>query len=272
MIWHFQTVPHDVWDYDGAYECILVDLLVNGRPRKLLVQPGKSGYMFVLDRSNGAFVSGWKFVDTLTWSSGLDRNGVPQGRREPALDTPTNICPNHYGARSFNQATFNPRTGLIYNIGIEWCGEFTSRDQEMVAGRGWMAGSDKLLPPPSGQILSHLDAFEPISGTRVWRHQTKFPGMAALMSTAGDLVFTGDPEGNFYALDARTGQQLWSFPTGSGHRGGAVTYAVNGTQYVATPSGWGSSVGIGTANLFPELQSWQPGATVFAFKLPANTN
>jgi len=268
IAWHFQTVPHDVWDYDSPYECILIDLTVGGRPRKLLIQPNKSGYMIVLDRSNGEFVAGWKYVENLTWSSGLDSRGVPQNRREPVVGKSTVICPNLYGARSFNQATFSPKTGLLYNIGIEWCGEFTARAQERVPGRAWLGGTSRIVPPPSGKVTSHLDAFEPLTGRRVWRYDTKHPLAAALVSTGGDLVFAGDPEGNFFALNAATGQKLWNFPTGSGHRGGPISYAVNGKQYVATPSGWGSSFAGQLAGLFPELEAVQRGATVFAFTLP----
>jgi alcohol dehydrogenase (cytochrome c) len=268
MAWYHQTVPHDVWDYDAAYECILVDLPVNGRPRKLLIHPSKSGYTFVLDRVTGEFVSGWKYVDTLTWSTHLDSKGVPQGRKEPVLNTPTNICPNWFGGRSFNQASYNPKTGLLYNIGIEWCGEYTGQEQEMVPGRTWLGGSIKVVPPPAGKVLTHVDAFEPVTGNRVWRHDARYPLLAALVSTAGDLVFTGDPEGNFFALDAATGEKLWSFPTGSGHRGGPISYAVNGRQYIATPSGWGSIVSNQLAALFPEMRTFQPGSTVFAFALP----
>jgi alcohol dehydrogenase (cytochrome c) len=268
IAWHYQTVPHDVWDYDAAYECILVDLPVNGRPRKLLVHPSKSGYTFVLDRTTGEFVAGWKYVDTLTWSTHLDGKGVPQNRKEPVPDTPTLICPNWFGGRSFNQATFSPKTGLLYNIGIEWCGEFIGQEQEMVPGRTWLGGSIKIVPPPSGKVVTHIDAFDPVTGRRVWRKEEKYPLLAALVSTGGDLVFTGDPEGNFFALDARTGEKLWSFATGSGHRGGPISYAVNGLQYIATPSGWGSIVGFGLGALFPEIRDFQAGSAVFAFALP----
>jgi alcohol dehydrogenase (cytochrome c) len=268
VAWHFQVVPHDVWDYDAAYECILVDLPVNGRPRKLLIHPSKSGYAFVLDRATGEFVAGWKYIDTLTWSSGLDSKGVPQERREPVPDLATLICPNWFGGRSFNQASFNPKTGLLYNIGVEWCGEFLAKDQAMVPGKSWTGGSIKIVPPPSGKATSHIDAFEPISGKRIWRYESKYPLLAALVSTGGELVFAGDPEGNFFALNARTGQRLWTFPTGSGHRGGPISYAVRGKQYVATPSGWGSFAAFSISALFPETKDFQAGSTLFAFALP----
>lgn len=266
--WYFQTIPHDVWDFDTAYENILVDLPLDGVPRRLLIHPDKNGYVYVLDRTDGEYISGWKYVDTLTWSSHLDEAGVPQGRLEPKLDFSTIICPNLFGSRGWNQATFSPSSGLLYNNGIEWCGEFIAREEQVEQGDRWLGGSSKLLPLPSGDVLSHLDAFDPLSGERVWRRDTKHPLLAALLSTAGGLVFTGDPEGNFFALDDRTGETLWSFPTGSGHRGGPISYSVDGKQYIATPSGWGSSLGAMLGLFFPELQGGRQGATVFAFMLP----
>ena len=268
LVWHFQVTPHDVWDHDSVYEAILVDMPVAGEPRKLLIHPDKNGFVYVLDRTNGEYITAWQYVDTLTWTSGLDAAGVPQGRLEPKLDYPTIICPNYFGSRSWNQATFSPATGLLYNIGIEWCGEFIAREQEVEQGEGWLGGAIKLLPSPSGEVLSHLDAFDPLTGERVWRRDTKHPLLAALLSTGGGLVFTGDPEGHFYALNSRTGEELWSFQTGSGHRGGPISYAVDGRQYIATPSGWGSTLGARLGQFFPELLGARQGATVFAFALP----
>jgi alcohol dehydrogenase (cytochrome c) len=85
-----------------------------------------------------------------------------------------------------------------------------------------------MVPPPSGKVGSHIDAFEPVTGKRVWRVDTKHPIQAAMLSTTENLLFTGDPEGNFFALNARTGERLWSFGTGSGHRGGPISHSVGG--------------------------------------------
>jgi alcohol dehydrogenase (cytochrome c) len=270
LVWHRQTVPHDVWDYDSVYEQILVDLPVNGRPRKLMLHPDKSGFIHVLDRTNGAFVSAFKYVDNMNWTTGLDKNGIPQNRHEPEADKTTLICPGAMGGRSFNQATFSPKTGFLYNVGIEWCGDVKAHKQEMVIGKSWLAGDVKhRLPGDSdNKLLSHIDAYEPISGRRVWRVETKHPILGALLSTGGDLVFAGDPEGRFWAYDAKTGQKLWSFQTGSGHNGGPISYAVNGRQYIATPSGFGSYVAGTLALFFPELQGSRQGSTIYAFTLP----
>jgi len=89
-----------------------------------------------------------------------------------------------------------------------------------------------------------------------------------VLATAGDLVFTGDPEGFFFALDARSGAKLWSFQTGSGNRGSSVTYIVNGRQYVATPTGWGSLVSNGLTVLWPEAEQFRGGSMLMVFALP----
>jgi alcohol dehydrogenase (cytochrome c) len=96
----------------------------------------------------------------------------------------------------------------------------------------------------------------------------KYLLLASILVTAGDLVFTGDPEGNFFALDARTGARLWTYQTGAGHRGSAVSYSVNGRQYIATPTGWQQSVTGGFASrVFPE-QTFRMGSTLVVFALP----
>jgi len=96
----------------------------------------------------------------------------------------------------------------------------------------------------------------------------KYVLLASMLATAGDLLFTGDPEGFFFALDARTGNKLWSFQTGSGNRGSSISYSVNGRQYIATPTGWGSLVGNGVGNLWPEAASFRTGSTLMVFALP----
>ena len=150
LVWHFQTIPHEVWDYDAAYEQILVDLPVNGRLRKLLLHPNKNGFVYVLDRTNGEFISAFKYVDTITWTTGLNAKAIPQNRFEPKVNERTIFCPSAFGGRSFNQATFNAKTGLLYNVGIEWCSEVTPRKQEMVPGKSWVGGRQKPVAPPSG--------------------------------------------------------------------------------------------------------------------------
>ena len=266
VVWYFQEVPHDLWDYDSAYEAILIDTVLDGRERKLLIHPNKGGYMYVVDRTNGEFLTAWAFSDSINWTTGLDEKGVPQNRHEPVLNTETLICPNAAGARSWNQASYHPNTGLLYNVGIEWCSMVIARKQDPKMGELFLGGEfGRFLPPPGQEISSRLVAHDPITGERKWVRPSKYPLMASILSTGGNLVFYGDPEGKFYALDAETGDELFRFNTGAGHRGSPIAYAVAGKQYIATPSGWGSLVSDWYPALWPEAAGFTAGATLFAF-------
>jgi alcohol dehydrogenase (cytochrome c) len=267
--WHFQQVPHDVWDWDSAYECVLLDLPVKGTTRKLLLNVNKGGYMFVIDRTTGEFVSAWPVVDNINWIKGVDEKGHLIGRNEPKVGETSIVCPSIGGGRSWNQGAFSPNTGLYYTTGIEWCQDVTAQKEDPKEGKEYFGGVFKLRPEVlKGKPGSHLDAYEPISGKKIWTYPSKYPLLASVLSTSGDLIFSGDPEGNFFALDAKTGARLWSFQTGSGHRGSAITYSVGGKQYIATPSGWGSAVAGLMAQLWPEAETFRGGSSLFVFALP----
>ena len=267
--WHYQEIPNDLWDFDSAYECVLMDRIVHGRMRKVLVHMNKSGLTFVLDRATGEFLGVFSTPEVQTWISGVTEDGKLVGRREPALGKMENFCPSPAGAKSWNQVAYSPRTGFIYTPTIEICVDITANRQEPQEGRFYANGSWGLKLPPNRSTYSHVDAWDPVTGRRAWTYPYKYVLLASMLATAGDLVFTGDPEGNFFALDARTGTKLWSFQTGAGHRGSAISYSVNGRQYIATPTGWqGSITGSMTAALFPEGPSWRVGSTLIVFALP----
>jgi alcohol dehydrogenase (cytochrome c) len=266
--WYHQEVPKDVWDFDSAYECVLIDREVRGRMRKLLVHINKGGYAFVLDRVTGEYVNGFPIVDNHTWTTGLTEDGKFVGRVEPVEGKPTLICPSALGGKSWNEVAFSPRTGFLYTPTSELCSQETVVPQEAHEGRNFSAGSWPFVAPPDGAAHGHLDAYDPVSGKRQWSYPYKYLLLASILATGGDLVFTGDPEGFFFALDARSGTKLWSFQTGSGHRGSSVTYTVNGRQYIATPSGWGSLASSALPDLFPEADAFRGGSTLMVFALP----
>ena len=132
----------------------------------------------------------------------------------------------------------------------------------------FFGGVFKLKEVPGVDHHGHLDAYDPLTGKKHWSYRSPYPFLASQLATAGDLVFSGDAEGLFFALDAMTGRKLWSFQTGSGHSGGPISYAVDGTQYIATPSGFGSHAALQLGNAFPELYRARSGATIYAFALP----
>ncbi len=269
LVWHYQEIPHDVWDFDSAYEIVLLDdVEVKGKKRKILVNPSKSGYVFVIDRTDGEFLSAWPLVESSNWIKGIDANGKLLGRNEPPVGKPTLICPAIGGGRSWNHGAFSPQTGWFYSTGLEWCETVTVKEEEPREGMAFFGGEFEMRDPPGGKAYSHLSAYDPVSGKRQWEYKHKYPLLASQLATAGGLVFTGDATGRFFALDAKTGKELWSFRTGSGHRGSAVTYSIDGKQYIATPSGWGSALAGLTTQLWPEAAQFPSGSSIFVFALP----
>src|SRR5215471_6528860 len=241
--WHYQLVPQDVWDYDAAFELILADIPIDGRTRKVIMQPTKTGYVWMLDRATGQFLKAWRFAKHVNWISGISEDGKLLGRVEPEIGKTKMVCPSAAGAKNWNQAAYSQGTGWLYIPVQEICNELTAREQQPSEGKGFIGGSWELKPPPAGKYEGYIAAYDARTGERQWTFPATTWILASVLATAGDLVFSGDPEGYFFALDARTGKQLWSFQTGGGHRGSAVTYAVGGRQYLATPTGWGSVVG-----------------------------
>jgi alcohol dehydrogenase (cytochrome c) len=266
--WHYQEIPHDVWDWDSAYECVLIDAVVDGELRKLLVHPNKGGYVWVVDRTNGEFVAAWPLATNINWISGIDSHGKLLGRKDIQPDQTEFICPSVVGGRSWNHGAYSPKTGFFYTAGLEFCETLTSRKQEGRKGAPFPGGEFVLKPPPVGEAGAHLDAFDPVSGKKQWSYRSKYPLLASTLATGGNLIFTGDPEGNFFALDAMTGVKLWSFKTGSGQRGSPISYSVAGRQYVAVPSGWGSVVAGALPQLWPETEDFPAGSTLLVFALP----
>src|ERR1700678_370148 len=236
--WYHQEVPDDLWDFDSAYECVLIDHVINGQMRKLLVHVNKSGVAFVLDRVTGDFLGAFSMPEVQTWISGITEDGKLVGRKEPEAGKVVNTCPSATGAKSWNSMAYSPRTGYIYAPINEVCNDLTSTPTEAVEGRFHADGGFSLKLPPNRTTYSHLDAWDPITRKRVWSMPYQYILLASVLATAGDLVFSGNPEGEFFALDARTGNKLWSYQTGAGNRGSAVSYSIGGRQYIATPTGW----------------------------------
>jgi len=266
--WFHQQIPHDVLDYDTAYENILLDLPVEGKMRKLLLNVNKGGIVFVVDRVTGQFVSGYKLVKHINWMTGFSKDGEILGRNDPKEGVPTFVCPAIGGGRSWNQAAYSPVTKQLYTTAIEWCQDVVVGKEEPQEGKTFFGGTFEARHPKGEPAYSHLDAIDPVTGKKLWEYRSKYPLLASVLATAGNLVFSGDPEGNFFALDAKTGAKLWSFQTGSGHRGSSITYSVNGRQYVATPSGWGSAVAGLVSQLWPEVAEFRSASMVWVFALP----
>ncbi|MDQ3014153.1 MAG: PQQ-binding-like beta-propeller repeat protein, partial [Acidobacteriota bacterium] len=166
--------------------------------------------------------------------------------------------------------TYSPRTKLWYNIGWEACNTIKPEKLEIKEGQMLFGGGTDTKPPKDKPAYGHIDAYNPLTGERKWRYTTNGMNMASLLATGGDLIFSGDVFGNAFALDAKTGEKLWSFPTGAGMSGSPISYSVNGRQYVAIPTGMGSCCGGMNTILWPEMAGKLPegASTLVVFALP----
>ena len=267
--WHLQEVPADVWDYDSAYEVILFDRPVRGTPRKLLAHMNKSGLTFVLDRATGQVLSAFDVAEVRNWITGITEEGKLIGRREPVPGKTESFCPSAAGAKSWNSMAYSPRTGFLYVPANEICNDITAEVSAPSEGKTFMAGTFNFNKAPNRTSTSHVDAWDPVTGQRAWTVPHASVLLASMLATAGDLVFTGTPEGEFFALNARSGEKLWSYQTGAGHRGGPISYSVTGRQFIATPSGFQTGLVGGLAvGMFPEVRT---GSTIVVFALPEGT-
>jgi alcohol dehydrogenase (cytochrome c) len=257
--WHYQCTPHDVWDYDSIAECILFEQ--DGR--KLLGHFDKNGYFFVVDRTNGELVQITPFVDRIDWGA-ITRDGQVTPRRYPDKEgEPVHFYPGPAGAKEWTHASYSPKTGLFYVPVQDTGATATRRRREFKESIPyWGAGVQVDIEDMAGSI-SAFDA----TGEEKWRWRNELPMCASTLATGGDLVFAGEPSGEFNALDARTGEQLWQFQCGSGHHSSPTTYTVDGRQYIAVPVGWG-----GWAEGFlPGMLGAGHGSALMVFALPESS-
>jgi alcohol dehydrogenase (cytochrome c) len=253
--WHYQFTPHDVWDYDGVNEMILFER----GGRKLLAHFDKNGYLFVLDRTDGSLVRATPF-GRVTWGRIDESTGRLTVLRTPTPEG-TDICPGPAGAKEWTHAAFSPETGLLYVPMIEACATFRVDTVPFREGMPYFGGGVDVASHPQ---IGYIKAIDPGTGREVWSWRSEHPMVGSLLATAGGLVFAGAPTGELLAFDARSGRLLWRYQTGSGIHGNPVTYSVNGTQYVAVPSGWGGWL----KGFAPELLGASRGSALFAFALP----
>ena len=236
--WHFQFTPHDVWDYDAQQTPALIDASWQGRPRKLLVQANRNGFLYVLDRTDGKFLFGTKYVKNVTWATGLTAEGRPirVPDMEPSLEG-RRVCPSLEGASNWYSTSFNPATGLYYVQTNDKCGVFTKIPMEWAAGKGYMGGSFTQAPnEPAQRVLRAIDIQ---TGKIAWELPQVGPvtSWGGVLSTASGIVIFGEDSGSLMAADAATGKLLWSFQTNQNWKASPMTYAFDNKQYVAVAVG-----------------------------------
>jgi alcohol dehydrogenase (cytochrome c) len=253
--WGFQYTPNDPFDFDEISEHPIIDAKVNGKDRELVVHAARNGFFYVLDRTDGAFVLGKQYVDKLNWTPGLDQEtGLPvnydpktgvqvytpgtHGMRGEPLAT---VCPSHFGGKNWEPGAYNPTLNLLYIPSIEGCDGIETVEQKNFVDQAgpvkprerFSGGSFKL----TGHLYGSLKALDPTTGDIKAVVRLDLPNYAGALATAGNLVFLGQPDGTFAAYDATTLRQAWSFSVGTGINAPAVSYSVNGKQYIAVLAG-----------------------------------
>jgi alcohol dehydrogenase (cytochrome c) len=255
--WHYQYTPHDLWDYDSTMENILFER--DGR--KLLGHFDKNGYFFVLDRTNGELVRVAPFVDRIDWGT-IDANGKVTPKLYPEKEgEPVHFWPGPAGAKEWTHAAYSPKTQLFY-VPVQDVGStVTRRRREFKESIPyWGAGVSVDLDNMAGSV----SAFDPSTGGEAWRWSNDVPMCSSVLATGGDLVFVGEPTGEFNAFDAGSGELLWQFQCGSGHHSCPTTYSIDGRQYIAAPTGWGAW----TEGFLPGMLGAGQGSALFVFALP----
>ncbi len=245
-LWAYQWSPHDLYDYDGINEQILLDLPIGGTTRKVLVRPERNGYMYVLDRVTGEVISADPFV-YVTSTFGIDlKTGRPKEnpQKRPSVGTVVReICPASPGAKDWQPSAYSPRTGWLYVPANNLCMDFEGVEANYIAGTPFVGANVRMYAGPGGN-RGELIAWDPVARKKAWSIQEKYPIWSGIVATGGGVVFYGTMEGWFKAVDAKTGAPLWHFKTGSGVIGQPITYkGPDGRQYVAVLSGVGGWAG-----------------------------
>lgn len=244
--WAVQYNPHDLHDYDGINESVLVDVTVGGKQRKAMLHPDRNGYMYLMDRLSGEIISARPFV---FGNSILDvdlKTGRPvmNPDKAPRVGAKVNdICPAAPGGKDWQPSAYSPRTQLLYVPHNNLCMDVTAAEVGYIAGTPFvgMEVSMKKGPGGNGGVFS---AWDPVTAKNVWSIDEHYPVWSGALATAGDIVFYGTMDRWFKAVDAKTGKELWKFRTGSGIIGQPITYkGPDGKQYIAVLSGVGGWAG-----------------------------
>jgi PQQ-dependent dehydrogenase (methanol/ethanol family) len=244
LVWAYQFTPHESWDFDSNAEMILADLLVQGKPRKVLVHFDKNGFAYTIDRTNGEVLVAAPFTP-LNWATRVD---LTTGR--PVVDSTKltgasrgnvkNICPSLEGGKSpASPASYSPHTGLFYVSTNNMCMDYEAVQSTRIAGTPYIGASTPYRAGAGGYMGAFI-AWDAARGRRVWEIHERYPVWSGSVVTAGDVVFYGTLDGWFKAVDARSGKPLWQFKLGSGIVGSPISFAgPDGKQYIAICDGIG---------------------------------
>ena len=270
IVWHYQTTPHDGWDFDGVNELISF----NKDGKKLAATADRNGFFYVLDRTNGKFITANPFVSGITWAKGIGKDGRPLYNPEGRPGNPGSASkgesvfsvPSFLGGKNWMPMAYSKKTEMFYVPSNEWGMDIWNQPISYKKGAAYL-GAGFTIKPIFEDHIGSLKAIEPLTGKIKWEYKNPAPLWAGVLTTAGGLVFTGTPEGKFLALDDETGEILYKYNAGSGIVSSPITWETNGEQYVAIVSGWGGAVPLWGGEVAKLVKNINQGGTVHVFKL-----
>ncbi len=234
--WHFQYTPHDTHDWDACQIPVLLDARIQGRDRKVVVMANRNAFYYVLDRETGEFLLGTPYAKQ-TWAKGLDAKGRPivLPNTDPSLEG-TLVWPALNGATNWYSPSYNPLTGQLYVAVRERSSYYYKGEVEFKPGTFYAGGGERAVDGDE-KAWGAIRAIQAATGKIDWEFRLQTPPWSGTLATAGGLVFSGTDEGNFFALDARTGKPLWEFQTGAPMAANPISFLIDGKQHIAMPSG-----------------------------------
>jgi len=282
-VWHYQMVPEDDWDFTCTQPMMLADLRIGGATRQVIMQAPKNGFFYVIDRKTGKLISAKNFVPQ-EWASHIDmKTGRPVMYPDVHLTTtPHRMTPSLLAAHSWTPMSFNPKTGLVYFAAMEQSTVYArQRDEDfrfvpfrINAGYDyagvtpeWAAKRKALQAEADAMEKGYLLAWDPVRQREAWRAPYPYPGSGGTLATGGNLVFQGTIEKTFAAYRADTGQKVWSVPIDNVPVSGAVSYMIDGQQYIAVNAGWNGAI-VAALNRIPGGFRVSP-ARLLVFRLDA---
>ncbi|MFC3691575.1 PQQ-dependent methanol/ethanol family dehydrogenase [Chenggangzhangella methanolivorans] len=276
--WGFQTTPHDGWDYDGVNEFVSFDLKKDGKTIKAGATADRNGFFFVLDRTNGKFISATPFVANVNWASGYtpegrpiyieaNRPGDPSKSADGKKGVVVRATPGFLGGKNWNPVSYSPDTGLFYIPSNEWGMNIWNEPIAYKKGAAYLGAGFEIKPTFEDHIGS-LKAMDPATGKVVWEYKNKAPLWGGVLTTAGGLLFTGTSEGYIKAFDSKTGDELWKFNVGTGVVSSPITWEQDGEQWIGFAAGWGGAVPLWGGDVAKTTAGINQGGSFWAFKLP----
>jgi alcohol dehydrogenase (cytochrome c) len=272
--WHYQGTPNDGWDFDGVNEFVTFD---GPDGRRLGGKADRNGFFYVIDANNGKLENAFPFVKKITWASGIDlKTGKPNFNADNRPGDPTSgdgkkgqsvfSAPSFLGGKNQMPMAYSPDTKLFYVPANEWGMEIWNEPIAYKKGAAYL-GAGFTIKTVNDDYIGALRAMDPKTGKIVWEVKNGAPLWGGVLTTGGNLVFWGTPEGYLKAADAKTGKVVWEYQTGSGVVAPPVTWEQNGTQYVAVVSGWGGAVPLWGGDVAKKVNYLEQGGMVWVFKL-----